>query len=79
MNFEELILIFENFSEKSSPNYHLEIELVKSEIAIVKKIRKKTINEFGYFSIPEINPEILILEDTTTKPRKPTILEVFCF
>ncbi|TXE20412.1 hypothetical protein ES692_01085 [Psychroserpens burtonensis] len=79
MNFEESILIFENFSEKSSPSYHLEIELVKSEIVIVKKIRKKTINEFGYFSIPEINPEILILEGTTTKPRKRTVFQVFCF
>jgi hypothetical protein len=37
LNFEESILIFENFPEKGLPNYHLEIELVKSEIAIVKK------------------------------------------
>src|SRR5690606_31231301 len=45
---------------KYLPKFNLEIELDGSEVALIENIRKETIRGFSYFSIPDINPKILI-------------------
>ena len=80
LNFEESILLFEEFSKKKLPDYHLQIELHTSEITLAEKIRQETINEFGYLQAPEINKEVLIPIDNQLRMEilnKVNLFEIF--
>ncbi len=80
INIEESILRFEQYSKKKLPNYYLEIELEKSEVAIAEKIREEIINEFGYLQVPEINQKLLIPLDNQLRTEilnKVSLFEIF--
>jgi hypothetical protein len=76
-NFEDSIERFEEFSKKRIPNYHLEIELEKSDFPKINRILEETISEFGYFSIPDINHRILVPIDEHLRTEILEIISLF--